>query len=109
MECSDIFKCLFNIGNNELEIYKKMIDEEYRVDELGKIIGKDRSTVQRILQKLIECGIVKRYRKTIKEGGGYYYVYKSLSPEELKNWINKCIEKWYSEMKEAVKNFEEFI
>lgn len=109
MECSDVFKCLFNIGRNEIEIYKKMIEKEYRADELGKILGKDRSTVQRILQRLVECRIVRRRRKIIKEGGGYYYVYKSIPPDELKKWIEKCIERWYGDMKEAIKNFEEII
>jgi len=109
MECTDVFKCLFNIGRNEIELYKKMIERGYRTDELGKIFGKDRSTVQRLLKRLIECGMVRRYRKIIKDGGGYYYVYKSIPPDELKKWIEECIERWYGEMKEAIKNFERII
>ncbi|RLF48240.1 MAG: TrmB family transcriptional regulator [Thermoplasmata archaeon] len=109
MECSDVFKCLFNIGENELTLYKILLERGMRADEIGKVVGKNRSTVQRCLKKLIDCGMVRRYKKDIKEGGGYYYVYESVEPEKLKKWIEDCIERWYEEMKKIVKNFEKLI
>ena len=80
-----------------------------KVDEIGKIVGKDRSTVQRCLKKLMECGMVKREKKIIENGGGYYYIYLSMNPKELKKWLEKCIERWYKEMRDAIKNLDKFI
>lgn len=109
MDCKDVFKCLFNAGKKEIEVYKLLLKKEYRVNEICDLIGKDRSTVQRILNKLVKCGIVLRKKRIIKNGGGYYYVYKSLPPKKLKKWLEKCINKWEKEMKDALKNLEEFI
>ncbi len=104
-----MFKCLLNIGENEIKIYRILLEREMRVGELVDIVGKDRSTIQRCLKKLMECGMVKREKRIIEDGGGYYYVYSSVSPNELKEWLQKCIERWYSGMKEAVEKLEEII
>lgn len=99
---------MFNIGKNELLIYKILLRKKMRVEELGKILGKDRSTVQRSLKRLMNCGMVKRERKLL-DGGGFYYVYSSIPINDLKKWLNNCIEEWYREMKEAIKNLEDII
>ncbi|MCD6448765.1 MAG: ArsR family transcriptional regulator [Thermoplasmata archaeon] len=109
MDCNSMFKCLFNIGENEIKIYKILLEREMRVGEIVEIVRKDRSTIQRCLKKLMECGMVKREKKIIEDGGGYYYVYSGISPNELKEWLQKCIERWYSGMKEAVENLEKII
>jgi len=106
MECRDVFRCLFNIGDNEIEIYRMLIDGGKKVDEIGEMIKRDRSTVQRCLKKLIDCGMVKREKRIIKNGGGYYYVYIGVSPSELKEFLNECIDEWQEEMKKAIEKLE---
>jgi len=108
MECRDVLKCLFNIDENEIAIYKLLLKKKMRVNEIGGIAGRDRSTVQRCLQKLIKCGMVSR-EKRILEGGGYYYLYKAIPPNELKKWLLRCINRWQKEMREAIKKIEEEI
>ena len=109
VDCGNVFKCLFNAGKREIEIYKILLKGSKRVDEICKIVGKDRSTVQRILNKLVKCKIVRREKRIIKNGGGYYFIYKAVPPDKLKKWLEECIEDWKKEMKEALKNLEEFI
>ena len=109
MDCHEVFKCLFNIGQRETQLYKALLKNTHKIDELVKILGKDRSTIQRCLSKLMACELVKRKKRTIKEGGGHYYVYMSIPPQELRQWLNKCIEKWHKEMNKAVEDLEDFI
>ncbi len=109
MECKDLFRCLFNVGENEISIYKILLKREMRVNKIEKLAGKERSTVHRRLQRLVSCGIVKREKKIIEKGGGYYHVYKAIPPQELKRWLVKCINKWQNEMKEAIEKVDEEI
>ena len=109
MECRDVFRCLFNIGDNEIEIYRMLLNGGKKVDEIGKIVGRDRSTVQRCLKKLIDCKMVRREKRIIKNGGGYYYIYISVPPEELKGFLNECVDEWQEEMKKAIENLEKSI
>ena len=108
MKCSDVCKCLFKIGDHEFELYRLLVKKPRRVEELAEKLGKDRSTVQRCLNKLVNCGMIKREQVVIKEGGGRYYVYQGMPPEELMPWLNACLERWYREMKKAVNDFRGF-
>lgn len=109
MECRDVFRCLFNIGDGEIEIYRMLLKEGKKVDEIGEIMGKDRSTVQRCLKKLIDCGMVKREKRVIKNGGGYYYIYSGINPEKLKQMLNECVDEWQEEMKKAIEKLDDTI
>jgi len=96
---------MLNIGEKEIKIYKILLNNSARAIEIGKILGKDRSTIQRCLKKLVDCRMVKRKKKLIK-GGGFYYIYTAVPIENLKKWLNKCIDKWYGEMKRAINELE---
>ena len=109
MDCDYLFKCLFNITKSEIEVYKIMLRGTHRIDEIVELLGKERSTIQRCLFKLISYGMVTRQRKILHEGGGHYYVYGSVPPQKLKKWLNKCIDAWYKDMNDALKNIDEVI
>ena len=108
MKCKEALKNLFDIDDSEIAIYRILLKGEKKVNEIGEIMGKERSTIYRHLQKLIKCGMVGRERK-IMDGGGYYYVYRATPPDELKKWLIKCIDRWQREMREAVKKIEKEI
>jgi len=108
VKCSDVCKCLFKIGEHEFGLYRMLVTKPCRVEELAEKLGKDRSTVQRCLNKLLSCGMIKREQVVIKEGGGRYYIYRNVPPDELIPWLNACLEEWYREMKKAVNDFRDF-
>ena len=45
--------CVFDINEADIELYKFLIGKEMRVEEIAKAFGKDRSTIQRSLRKLM--------------------------------------------------------
>ncbi len=105
MKCSDACKYLFKIGEHEFKTYLLLTKKPYRVEEIAEKTGKDRSTVQRYLKKLMKCGMAKRKRRLIRDGGGHYYIYYAVPPDELIALLDKCLKKWYQEMKKAIRNF----
>jgi predicted transcriptional regulator len=75
-----------------------------RADDLADIIGKDRSTVYRALQKMMTCGMTFRETKSI-ERGGYYHVYRAINRDELKQKLENCVDGWYSRMQDILSHF----
>lgn len=104
--CDDVIKCVFDLNDLDIIIYKKLSKAgEVRADELGEELGKDRSTVYRSLQKLTCCGICIKQTKNIDKGG-YYHTYKINNIKKTKERLEKCIDDWYKQMKQTLKNLE---
>ena len=106
MCCEDVIKCVFDLNSLDVEVYKilqKMGKE--RADEIAKEMKKDRSTVYRSLQKLNCCGVCEKETKYL-EKGGYYHIYSCNDISETKKNLNKCIDNWYKQMKETIKNLD---
>ncbi|UCE10676.1 MAG: hypothetical protein JSW61_01730, partial [Candidatus Thorarchaeota archaeon] len=78
------------------------------VEEIRTAIGKDaktgrlkdRTTIQRVLKKLHDNGLVSRETEQF-DRGGYYYVYHAVSTEDVRQRILAQLEIWY----ESTRNF----
>jgi predicted transcriptional regulator len=91
---SDLLCCAFGLRNSELDVYFSLIAGLRKVEEIAERIGKDRSTVQRVLNKLHSKGLVKRDSQRI-ERGGYFYEYTAQSTEFVREQILAQLEEWY--------------
>jgi predicted transcriptional regulator len=91
---SDLLCCAFGLRNSELDVYFSLIAGLKTVEEIADQIGKDRSTVQRVLNKLHSKGLVRRESQRI-ERGGYFFVYSAQSTEFVREQILLQLEEWY--------------
>jgi predicted transcriptional regulator len=66
------------------------------VEDISSIICRDRSTTQRALKTLLRKGLIERDRKHM-ERGGYFYIYKSISSEEVHKQILAQLDQWYQD------------
>ena len=104
--CDDVLKCVFDLNNLDIDVYNKLKKfGEMRADELAKKINKDRSTVYRSLQKLACCNLCLKETKNIGRGG-YYHIYRWNNISEAKKELEECIDKWYKQMKNTLKEIE---
>ena len=98
---SDLLCCAFGLRDTELDVYFSLIAGLKTVEEITEKIGKnrpngiDRSTVQRVLNKLHSKGLVLRETQTL-ERGGYYYEYRAESSDIIRNQILEQLEEWYN-------------
>lgn len=107
--CRDIVQCAFSLNDFEVEVYKAAYKHgPIRADELADKMGKDRSTVYRALQRLLSCGMCFRETRSLDKGG-YYHVYKSISKEELRAKLERCVEEWTTRMRDALERFDEHL
>ena len=100
--CQDLVQCVFNLNGFEVEVYEKLSERgPVNANELADVIGKDRSTVYRALQKMLSCGMVFRETRSIPRGG-YFHVYRAIGKNELRLKLEGCVDNWYGKMKLAL-------
>lgn len=101
-------KCAFDITCFDMEVYTTLLKKSpATVEDLAELLGKDKSTVYKSLQKLLEKGLVERdYR--ILRSGGYRYLYKPIPFEEFKAKMMKAMEQWAKSLTEFIKVAESF-
>ena len=105
----EIIKCALGIKRTEIEAYCILVNKgPITIQEATDVLGKSRSTAQRLLQNLVEKGLATREEELIGLGG-YKYVYKPIPPERLKETISKNLESWYQKMKKELEDFPEKI
>ena len=105
--CKDLVQCAFSLNDFEVDVFNRLTEAgAKRADDLADLIGKDRSTVYRALQKLMTCGMCFRETKSI-ERGGYYHVYQAISRDELRSKLEQCVADWYGRMQQVLAKFGE--
>ena len=93
---TDLMCCAFGLRDCEITIYSSLLDISMTVEDISSVICRDRSTTQRALKTLLDKGLIERDREHL-EKGGYFYVYKSISSEEVRKQILAQLDQWYQD------------
>jgi predicted transcriptional regulator len=105
----EIIKCTLGIKSTEIQAYCILANKgPVTIQEATEILGKSRSTSQRLLQNLVEKGLATREEELIGLGG-YKYVYKPVPPERIKWTIQMNLEQWYNKMQTELESFPDKI
>lgn len=99
-------KCAFDVSCQDFEIYLTLMKKNpATIEEISELVGRDKSTVYKSLQKLLEKGLVERdYR--ILRSGGYRYLYKPVPFTEFKKMMIKAIETWSKKLMNFIADVE---
>ena len=91
---SDLLCCAFGLRDSELDVYFSLLSGLKTIEDIADKIGKDRTTVSRVLNRLHGKGLVIRETKTIPQGG-YFYEYRAEDSETIRDQILEQLEEWY--------------
>lgn len=80
--------------------------EPVRIDDLTEVIGKDRSTVYRSVQRLTDHGFVSKEKMDF-DRGGYCHVYSPRDREDLVSEMKDELDRRHSEIHESIERFGE--
>ncbi len=106
VDCENVLECLYNLSELDRDILSLLSEGgEYRSSKIAEELDKDQSTAYRSLQKLSKCGLIYKEKKTIRNGG-YYFVYSIRAMDKVKEEAKQCIDRWHTEMHEAVEDLE---
>ena len=104
-KCDDILQCVLSLNSMEVASYKLLVKKgPMKAEELGALLGKDRSTAYRCLKRLILCGLCTKEPHHM-ERGGHYHVYTAVAPLTVKAKLKDYTDNWYQNMCEAIEGF----
>ncbi|MCW4029055.1 MAG: winged helix-turn-helix transcriptional regulator [Candidatus Bathyarchaeota archaeon] len=104
--CTDLLTCLYNLKPADTEILLAVAkNPNTNLDQIAKIVQKDRSSVHRCLSKLVSINIVNKQTQTLK-GGGYYHTYTMQDPQTIKKHAQERVKEITDSLQTLIDNFE---
>ncbi|EHP84639.1 helix-turn-helix domain-containing protein [Methanotorris formicicus] len=98
--------CTFGLKVFDVMVYFEILKNgPSRINKIAEKLNRDRSTVQRAVQNLMNVGLVKRKQVNIKEGG-YFYIYEALPFDEVKRIIKETVSQWCEGVKKWIDEIE---
>lgn len=107
LSCSHVFDCLYDLKSVDKRCYNYLNEssEPIGVDHLSDQFERDQSTIHRSLDRLMDCSMVEREKKTYSEGG-YKFFYEARDPEEISSDMNDLLDDWYKTIDQLICEFE---
>ncbi len=104
--CTDLLICLYNLKPADLQVLQAVAkNQNATLDQIAKILQKDRSSIHRCLAKLVSLNLVNKQTKTLK-GGGYYHAYTIQDPATIKKYAKERVDEITQSLQSLVDNFE---
>ncbi len=103
----DLFTILYELSPLELELLFALISNNKPVslESLAQELDRDKTTVFRSLQKMVNLRICEKETKTLKEGG-WYHVYKAMDMASFKKETEKRVKEIKESFDRVLKKFE---
>jgi predicted transcriptional regulator len=92
----DIIFSIFDLNGLQQSIFDEIDDSKLTVQEIANRVDRNRSTVQRALQEMLDKDLVMREGKTDKT---VYYVYTTLPMDQIKNLTRDALDDWHDRIK----------
>jgi len=105
--CFDVVKALFGLSDNEVEVlacinHNKPVD----IKKIITIIKKDRASIVRSIQRLMDVGAVKKEKVSLAKGG-YKYLYFTLPITEFRDKLRELVSKISERMEKGIMELSE--
>ena len=101
----EVMRCVFDIQDHETQTYLALRERhESTVAELAAVLGKDRSSVNRSLTKLLGKGLATREHRLL-EAGGYVYQYRAVALAEARRRMHEALAEWTEFMHAKIDEF----
>ena len=106
VELRDLVQCNYNLNDSEYDIFSQLMESQrgLSVKELVDKVDKDRTTVQKILTKLIRRGLLMKRQMNLDRG--FMFVYFSKNKEEIVQEIEFNVEKYFNNLKESLNTWK---
>lgn len=97
VEASDVMHCFLGLRSLEIDVYFYLLKGQATVKEVSESLGRNRSTIQRAIQNLVQRGFAYRRTRTLRKGG-YVYVYEAVNISTLKDVIKDSLDSFYQQI-----------
>jgi predicted transcriptional regulator len=90
---------VFDLNDLQRDIFQCLENSKLTVQEIADDVGRNRSTVQRSLQEMLDKDLLMREGKTDKT---VYYVYTALPMEEIRDITSEALEAWHEKVQQRL-------
>lgn len=106
-DTEDLLACVFRLSELESRTYFSLLETPgARIDELARVLDRDRSTAHRAVQRLVDLRLAER-DQTPLEGGGYCYRYRAADPSTVRAMIEERVDAFEQAVRDRLERFEE--
>ena len=114
----NLFRCILGLNEIESNVFSYLVkNDNVSTMELTEVLNKDRSSIQRALQDLIDLEVIVRSSLSLKEyyelkgiednnKRGYLFVYKARGLQTIKVQFRDLLNKWYTSMIKYIDNLD---
>jgi predicted transcriptional regulator len=108
MECLDLLECIHGLNERDRAVFRALqrADEALTVDDVAERLNCERSTAHRSISRLVEAEVVVQ-RQVNYDHGGYYYVYRPRTREEVAREMRRLLNSWYATVGRLIQEFED--
>jgi len=98
----DLVQCNYNLNDSEYSIFSQMMKNSngLSVKEIVDKVNKDRTTVQKILSKLLKMGLLMK--RQINLDRGFMFVYFSKNKKEIIQEIDANVKEYFELIKKSL-------
>ncbi|GCF12609.1 transcriptional regulator [Haloarcula mannanilytica] len=105
-ECDYLLECFHDLTDLDRACFERLVetDEPVTVDELAEQVERERTTVYRSLQRLLDADLVVQ-EQVSGEGSGYHHVYDAADPDEVADQMQRELNDYYAMMGQLISDF----
>ena len=92
----DVIFSIFDLNGLQKAIFDEINESKLTVQEIANRVDRNRSTVQRALQEMLDKDLIMREGKTDKT---VYYVYTTLPMDQIKDLTREALDDWHQRIK----------
>lgn len=107
MRCEGLLECIHGLTGLDRRCYETLVESErpLEVDEIAVEVDRERSTVYRSVQRLMNAGFVQKDQVNYDKGG-YYHVYYPTDVSVVTDEMQRTLNDWYATMGQLIHEFE---
>jgi predicted transcriptional regulator len=106
MDCEGLLECFHGLRDLDRYCFTVVVESEapLTIDEIADEVDRERSTVYRSLQRLLQAGFVQKEQVNYDQGG-YYHVFQPTDPDIVADEMQRMLNDWYAKMGQLIHEF----
>ncbi|MFB6113669.1 MAG: helix-turn-helix domain-containing protein [Halodesulfurarchaeum sp.] len=106
LECDTLLECLYELNDLDRECYSVLSSsgDPMTIDDLSDAVDRERSTVYRSVNRLLERGLLEKEQVNF-EDGGYYHVYDTADVQSVASEMERRLNDWYAHIGYTIAQF----
>lgn len=106
--CLDLLNCFYGLNERDQIVFQllQQVKEGLTIDDVADQLDCGRSTAYRSISRLLEAGVIVQEQVNY-EHGGYYYVYRPQTSEEVAHDMQRLLNDRYAAIEQLIQEFED--